>query len=534
MNILGINGNTGNLDLEMCSHDCALAYIKDGKLVDIIEEERLTRIKHDPSHFPRKGFKQLLKDHSLKYSDIDYYDVHEASVLNDLRALSGKDIRECYTKPPRHHIIHAYESFYTSGFNEAAVLIIDGYGTDEEAISLIHATHDSIEILKQFNIKRSLGKLYSSCIDHCGLALNGKTSTFQGSRLMSLSGYGTDLGVRFLSVNGSDVLSINDGNHRKTYSTLYPYCKNKGHISVMHYANLAATVQATFNEVALDLVKMLKSLLPNVDNLCLSGGCIQNGIANNLICESGIFANVWASPMVADGGTCIGNAYYASTILDKNNTRSSRLTHPFFGREYGNEHVCETAEKMGLVCKPITANEVAEKIVKGCVIGWFQGKSEIGPRALGHRSILARINDRSTTDKINSKIKCREDWRPLASIFIDKVFDQVFDVKNKDLFNFMMRATKIRPDVVNEVQGASHVDRSALPQLVTQKDNPDLYELLDTLYSKYNMLGVLNTSLNDHDEPIVENPEQAMKFLIKTPDLDGIVFNGNLLVTVAK
>ena len=534
MNIFGINGNTGAFFCD-CSHDSAIALISNGKLVDVIEEERLSRIKHDGSHFPKRSFKQIMHDHHLEYGDVDYFDVHDDHLLQHFSMLAKKPLLDVLGEPPRHHLLHAYETFYTSGFKDAAILVIDGYGTEGESISLLYANLTNIEYLKSFDRKYSLGRLYSSAVKHSGIASNGYDSVFKCSHLMSLVGYGKDSGRRFISMDRDEMEIIPSNSsidsYDASYADMYPFKRNRGQYSVMHYANFAATIQANFNEVVLDLVRMLKRLVPHTDNLCLSGGCIQNGIANNLICESGLFKNVWASPMVADCGMCLGNAYYVSKKRDPDNTRPTRLTHPFFGREYTNDQVIQIADKMDLVYKVVDYTTVADLINQGSILGWFMGKSEIGPRALGHRSILANITNKDITNKISCKIKCREDWRPLASIFIDKVFDKVFDVKNKDLFNFMMRTTKVREEMIVNVQGACHVDYTALPQLVTKKDNAILYNLLDDLYTRYAVYGVLNTSLNDHDEPIIENPEQAMKFLIKTPDLDGIVFNGNLLVT---
>lgn len=536
MNIFGINGNTGRVYTAFNNHDSSIALIKNGLLVDVIEEERLSRIKHDGVAFPRLGFNQLIADHNLKLEDVDHFDIHDERKLKYFEILAKKRLRDLEGDSPRHHLIHAYESFYTSGFDEAAVLVVDGHGTEGESITLWHVKNGQFKLLREYGRKCSLGQFYDTGVKFCGLSL-GTKSGFRCGHLMSLSAYGTDTGHRFveMEVDGSIVVHSDREvvNEFKQYYDIYPFVRNYGQLDVIHYANLAATIQANFNEIVLGLTKLLKQLLPEVDNLCITGGCAQNGVSNNVICESGLFNRVWASPMVADSGTSIGNAYYVSAKYDQANTYSVRMKSPFFGREYTNEEISDIASKMHLKCRDIVIEDIACNINQGAIYGWFQGKSEIGPRALGHRSIIAKINDRTVKDKINSKIKSRQDWRPLASIFTDRTFDQVFDVKNKDLFNFMMRTTKIRKEKVVEVQGACHVDHTALPQLITKDDNCILYNLLDTLYSKYNMLGVLNTSLNDSDEPIVENPEQAMKFLINTLDLDGIVFNGNLLVTVA-
>ena len=523
MNILGVHGNTGTWSDGV--HDSSIALISNGKFAGIFEEERFSRIKHDSSPFPNKAIKQLLKFHNLSYKDIDYFDVHDFDCLTAFSKLSGKQLSD-NNQCTQHHLSHACESFYLSGFESAVVLVIDGFGNQDDSASIFYATTDKITLLKRYNKKFSLGKFYSK-----GCSFSGIGDFTKAGSLMGLSSYGTDTGDRFLRFVDGEIQFVCGDDKYKWMNSIFPFTENFDSVNVIAYANLAKTIQHNFNEIVIDLVKYAKQLCPNETNLCLSGGCVQNCIGNDLICQSGVFEHYYCSPIPHDGGISIGNAYCNVKYAD-DQLEIKRYNHSYFGCQYPVETAIKYANDKHLKISTLSLDQLADKINQGQIFGYFEGRSEAGPRALGHRSILARPDSKQIANKINQQIKHREDWRPFAPIILDKLFDDIFDCKNHDLCQFMLRTIKIKENKQKYLQGVCHVDGTTRPQILYNDVNQNLYKLLKILYLKYNCIGVLNTSFNGPGEPIIETPEQAIDFLIKTPSIDGVVFEGKYLITV--
>lgn len=541
MKILGINGSIGNQN-----HDCSASLLIDGKLVGNYEEERFNRIKHSVGKLPLLSVHRLLDENNLKLEDIDAVGISEGDDNNYIKIM--KEIFPGYTNFPKrffhsHHMGHIFDVFYQSGFKSAAVVIIDGEGDNKEGITIAHAKDNKIDILKVYDFRKSLGFMYIAATGYSNLG------TFGEGKFMGLSSYGKDLGIRVLTFNkNTKDIDI----HYKTYSleeikesnvpedyiafsfnkfytaNCYPYCERSEESNILYYTHFAKTIQENFNEVYLDVIKYAKELTGE-DNLCVTGGCIQNCIGNNLVVESGIFKNVFAPPAPHDAGCGAGYALYAANQLGEI-IENKRLTNSYVGKTYTDDEITKTFND-NLKIENYNSDNVVKLLKHNKIIAWFQGGSELGPRALGHRSILANPSKRNNLNIINNYIKMRENWRPLAPIVPSELFDLIFDVKSYDLTEFMLRTIPIKKEWQEQLCAVCHIDETTRPQRLIREINPELYDLIMNFYKQTGIPCLINTSFNGKNEPIIETPNEAISFLEKTDKLDYIIFNTKYIVS---
>lgn len=524
MEITSIHG-----PLYFCNnHDSTISIFKDGNIKEIFIEERYSRKKHDGC-YPKR---------SLKRTNSDIYLIKEDPEIKILNSLINKNINFGEIKSSMveyyHHICHALESFYFSGFNHSAILVVDGNGTDNETISLFSIDNNyNIKIHRVYKVnstekltKKSLGCIYNKAVSVVGLSQ--KYDIGNEGKFMGLSSYGTPSVGNIINFSIEDGVSHTMGDY---VNENYPYTSNcDGNSSLFHYINFAATVQRDFNNVILDLVKYIKNLTGE-ENLCLSGGCFQNVISNNIICESEVFKNIYCSPFPSDGGISVGMGIH---WLLSNNHQIGRvkINHAYWGEEYPDEKILSYIDKEKYSLTDITPQEVAKLLSEDKILAWFQDRSEYGPRALGHRSLIGNPGNRENFNILNNKIKHRENWRPLAPSVPDELFDILFDVKSKDLTQFMLRSIPIREEWRSRIPAVCHVDGTTRPQRLERDINPEYYDMIMEFYKLTELPCVINTSFNGPGEPIIENPKEALEFLDKTPELYGIVFNGKYLIRV--
>lgn len=527
MKILGINGC-----LNENQHNTSACLMIDGKIICEYEEERLNKIKHCQK-FPYLSVEKCLTENGLTIDDIDI--IAPSFCENDFYKL----FPNCKKKPKwvlhSHHMGHICESFYKSGFDSAACLVIDGCGDCNDSITIAHIKNNKINILKKYNLLQSLGALYLMATSICNFGYNTE------GKIMGLSSYGTpeniyaltwndknkNIDINYTDVDMDFINSFSNDNvmdniiylMKKYYiKNIYPYHqKENDNTDILHYINLASTIQQNFNDIYLNLVKYCKELT-NEDNLVLSGGCIQNCIGNNLIVEQCIFKNVYASPCPHDGGCASGYALYASYLYDKIEKNKVTNSYGKCNYDYNGNH------------KIYNEDEIVQKLKNNKIIGWYQGGAELGPRALGHRSILANPSNRETFDIINNEIKHRENWRPLAPIIPEELFDIVFDVKSYDLTEFMLRTIPIKEEWKNRLPAICHIDGTTRPQRLVKKENPELYSLLMNFYKKTGIPCLVNTSLNDKEQPIIETPQEALDFLKNHTMMDNMIINVKYIV----
>ncbi len=545
-------------------HDASAALLKDGKIVAAAQEERFTRKKHDVS-FPEKAIEYCLKSQNISIKEIDYIGFYEKPFLKFERFLYQhfqyfpksykvflnsipswmteklriiKIIRKKlkYQKDVffvQHHMAHA-ASFLLSPFKKSAILTIDGvgewtttaYGIGEE---------NKIHLIKEIEFPHSIGLLYSTITAYLGFSVNNSEY-----KVMGLSPYG-DMNketnpyynklkkVIDIKEDGSYRLDMNYFSYnyknkmpsKKLCELLDgPIRKSESEITQRH-KDIAAALQIITEEV---IIKALKNLykISNCKNLVISGGVALNSVSNGKILKNTQFKNIWIQPDPGDGGTSIGAAIYAYNIILENK-RVFELYSPYLGPEFSKEEIKEFLEKNKIKYSEFSGErelikEIAKLIYKNKVIGWFQGKMEWGPRALGTRSILSNPCNPEMKEILNLKVKHREKFRPFAPVVCEDDALEYFKCDKPVPLptDFMLMVYPIKEKYHKKIPAVTHVDGSGRLQTIRRKQNPLYYDLIKE-FGKLSKIPILiNTSFNIRGEPIVCTPYDAYKCTMGT------------------
>jgi carbamoyltransferase len=538
-------------------HDKGAVIIEDGKVVVGITQERLSRIKHDGAYsggkIPFESINYCLNALGLTLEDIDSYVYSTTEIFDDVE----KQFKEYTNKHINlkfipHHLAHAYSSFFSSGLDEAAVIVADASGsilshlnklpiwypnvTKEgldpeedwtEAISIYHFTRDKFnEVYKKW-IKYpvpletdddvSLGTLYSE--GSLQLVYEPTNHTWTAGKLMGLASYGDPVIVEeapeFIKEIDGDIFIPNRRIYPKVDYTSDFFSK----------ACVAGIYQREQERASLILAKMAKNL-SNSKNVCVAGGSFLNCNSNEQILKSELFDNCYFLPPSDDSGIPLGCAWYAyQELLD---ITSDDMLSPYLGKTYSRNEIVEAINKFpNLIFNEINDevelyDSVSYWLSQNRVVGWFQGGSEIGPRALGNRSILASPIKSWITPHINSDIKKREWYRPFAPAVLFEHQNEIFE---SDLYSpYMLVTTTVKEKWRNKIPAVTHIDSSARHQSVTETSNNRFYNLITKFYEKTGVPVLLNTSFNGPKEPIVESPTDAINTFIET-GLDFLVLN---------
>ena len=542
-------------------HDKGAVIIEDGKVVVGITQERLSRIKHDGAYsggkIPFESINYCLNALGLTLEDIDSYVYSTTEIVDDI----DKQFKEYTNKHINlkfipHHLAHAYSSFFSSGLDEAAVIVADASGsilshlnklpiwypnvtTDgldpeedwAEGISIYHFTKDKFnEVYKKW-IKYpipletddgvSLGTLYAE--GTLQLVYEPSSHTWTAGKLMGLSSYANPEVV----AEAPEYVKEIDGeifvpNHR-----IYP--KVEYDSDFYSRACVAGIYQREQERASMILAKMAKNLTKS-KNVCVAGGSFLNCSSNEQILNSELFDNCFFIPPSDDSGIPLGCAWYAyQELLD---ITSVDVLSPYLGKTYSRNEIVEAINKYpNLIYSESTNDEELNEIIshwlsQNRIIGWFQGGSEIGPRALGNRSILASPIHSWITHHINSDIKKREWYRPFAPAVL---FEHQSEVFESDVYSpYMLVTTKVKEEWRTKIPAVTHIDNSARHQSVTKESNNKFYNLLNSFYEKTGVPVLLNTSFNGPKEPIVESPTDAINTFIET-GLDHLVLDNFII-----
>ncbi len=538
MNVLGISAYY---------HDAAACLLRDGRIVAAAAEERFTRSKHD-RRLPKRAIDFCLEEAGLTIMDLDavgYYEDPRKKLARQLWSgrLTGQDpllpereIRELVGYEGEiftfdHHASHAASAFWFSGFERAAILTIDGvgewtttgYGLGEGA---------RIERFEEVSFPDSLGLLYSAITSYLGFEVN------EGEyKVMGLAPYGTpryidrlaELVVRepgagytlrpeyFDYVRGgrmySDALA----------DLLGVPARSPGAELTGEHGDLAASLQHLLEEILLDKVRYLHDRVGG-DALCMAGGVALNCVANGRILREGPFRRLFVQPAAGDDGACLGAAALAHARRTGERIPREPLEHMFFGPRYGSDDILELLAAIGVSAHDYRgrgealADDVADRIARGQVIGWFQGKMEFGPRALGARSILADPRDPGMRDRLNRLVKMREAFRPFAPSVLAERAAEVLELDHPS--PFMLETCRVKDAA--RFPAVAHVDGSARPQTVDGRVAPRFAALLEAFLRKTGCPMVLNTSFNMRGEPIVCTPRDAVRTLLAA-EMDALV-----------
>lgn len=492
--------------------------MKDGRIVGAIEEERLNRIKTSLGYFPYKSITTLLKNHKINISKIDYV----ASTGETHKYIKNK-IRSCllhaYGYCPEikifnHGLSHVAGAYFSSGFDKSLVISIDGMG-DKISTLICEGKNQKInEIYRSTGGQQleSLGIFYACFTEYLGFK--------QGEgefKVMGMAAYGKKIYKmdKFLKINQNPFkIEMNPNlivkwpinsifqpkvNYEYLNKFFKPRYSEKDKFLQMHF-DLAKSVQKKYEEILIDIVKKFKG---DHKNLCIAGGCALNCLANNKLEK--MFRNFYVFPASSDRGLSIGAAYLANNFLRKKNFQIKNM---FLGNNYKQNNIEKFLKLSNVKFKRCDSiNEAANDIIEGKIVGWFRGKSEFGPRALGARSILAKADFNGMKKKINQIIKFREKFRPFAPAILYK-FAKKFNVKKE--YPYMTIANFPEDSLKKKMKEAVHLDGSARIQTVKNKTHP-LYGLLSKIEEKGNNPIVINTSFNLSGEPIVESPRDAIR-----------------------
>jgi len=548
-------------------HDCSAALVEDGRLVGVVEEERLDRVKHTPGlcwggEPPDRSVRWCLDEFGLRDSDIDAvalsYQMNAYlalktivdAVLANVRRLRVKDIvnqrirsgdpaasvvygnlvgyfgaRRAYLRRLEerfgrvvhvpHHLAHASSTFRMSGFDRANILVVDGLGEDNSTSLFLgegDRIHGPFETYSQY---QSLGMLYKTITFLLGFGYFGDGKT------MGLSSYG-----RFRP-EYADILSVTDGGYRihlERIRHLSPHArKDPGAPITREHEDIARTVQVLLERACAALAANLFRRTGS-RNLCLAGGVALNCNMNSVLQRQPFIDRVFVQPGAMDMGTAIGAALEVSSRMGAN-TRNP-LHHVFYGPRHDRVEVERAVSDAGLSARPMSwinlVRRVAKRLEEGKVVGWFNGRLEFGPRALGARSILGSPTSADLRDRVN-RIKQRELWRPLApSVLLEDLGDWFEDAVASPFMTFTFR---FRPNQAQRVPGVVHTDGTARIQTVDEQGNPAYCALIREFKRRTGIPMVLNTSFNRRHEPIVCTPGQAIDTYLAT-DMDCLALDG--------
>lgn len=553
-------------------YDASACLLKDGKEIVAAEEERFTRKKHHYG-FPYNAIKFCLDEFGITLRDVDHVGFfwkpwilrrRIISVLQTLprslelfKSKSKRGMGEMHKEyinlftvqstlkkafgPGNfkfhyieHHFTHAASAFLVSPFDKAAILTIDGTGEETTAMLSV-GVGNQIEALKKIKLPNSLGHLYSAVTGFLGFKVrNGE------GKVMGLAPYGepsyyetfkkiiypdSDGGFVFDSTYIDYHLARENRFLEKSVDIFGKPRTPEGNIEKRHQ-DIAASLQKRSEDIGIHLANKLYKLT-KAKNLCLAGGSCLNSVMNYKIFKQTPFENIYIQPAASDIGCSLGSVFYVyNTILGK--TREIVMDSASTGPKYSNNECKRELEKYPFNYKYVKdpSQVAAELLSSKKIIGWFQGRMEFGPRALGNRSILADPRDSKTKDVLNEKVKHREGFRPFAPSLLEEYCGEYFCCNHPS--PFMLLVYDVRPEKRNIIPAVTHVDGTGRVQTVNESQNPLYYHLIKEFYKITGVPVVLNTSFNVRGEPIVCSPHDAIE-CFKNTQMDYLML-GNWLV----
>ena len=584
MNILGISA---------FYHDSAACLVQDGNIIAAAQEERFTRKKHD-SAFPKKAIQYCLKEGGLKVSNLDFVAFYEKPFIKFERILetyltyapfgiksfikampvwikqklwmkeliqreleySGKIIF------PEHHESHAASAFFPSPYNEAAILTMDGVG--EWATTSIGAGNgNAIKLLSEIKFPHSLGLLYSAFTYYAGFKVNSGEY-----KLMGLAPYGEP---KYKNLILNELLDLKEDGSFRLNMKYFDYCAGLTMTSkefeklfdgkprkpesklTQKDMNIASSIQEVTEEIMLRMAKYVHKET-GLKNLCLSGGVALNCVGNGKILRDGPFKNIWIQPAAGDAGSALGAALFVwYQYLGNKRIASERKDFQkgsYLGPSFNTEEVLVFLKSKNIPYTELKNEEISEKVAdlvgSEKVIGWFQGRMEFGPRALGGRSIIGDARSPKMQEEMNLKIKFRESFRPFAPSVLKEKTPDYFDLSSES--PYMLLVAPVKKEIqrqmsqdedklfginkLNVVRSSlpaiTHVDYSARVQTVGKEDSPLYYEMIAKFNEKYGCAVIINTSFNVRGEPIVCTPEEAYLCFMRT-NMDYLIMENILL-----
>jgi len=590
---------TSVLGISAFYHDSAAAIIVDDKIIAAAQEERFTRKKHDAS-YPKHAINYVLKEAGLKLSEVDHVVFYEKPFLKFERLLetyigfSPSGFKSFSTSMPlwlseklfqkkmlydalkeqdnnfndikkinfsEHHLSHAASAFFSSPYDEAIILTLDGVG--EWATTTVSlGKNNKISILKEIHFPHSLGLLYSAFTYFLGFKVNSGEY-----KVMGLAPYGEP---KFKDIILDKLIDVKeDGSFRLSmdyfnYATGLTMTNSKfaklfnmnrrepeNNLSQIHM-DMAASIQAATEEIVLKITRFLSKEY-KLENLCMAGGVALNCVANGKILKEGLFKNIWIQPASGDAGGALGAAqafYYQELDNKRQILKTDSMNGSYLGPQFTDDQIENELKSCGANYKKLTQdqiiNDTAKALSEEKAVGWFQGRMEFGPRSLGNRSIIADPRSENMQKNLNLKVKYRESFRPFAPAVLFEKVSEWFEINSESPYMLLVADVKKSKqlEMTNEqnnlfgidklnvkrssIPSVTHVDYSARIQTVHKETNPTFYKLIEEFerITKYPIL--VNTSFNVRGEPIVCTATDAFNCFMGT-DLDVLVCNNFIL-----
>ena len=581
-------------------HDSAAAIIKDGKIIAAAQEERFSRIKHDSS-YPFHSVNFVLKEAKLNLSEVDYIVFYEKPFLKFERlletyvAFAPRGFRSfCMSIPvwlreklfqknllykelkkhddkfdniekiffSEHHFSHAASAFYPSPFNNAIILTLDGVG-EWATTTVAKGNGNELEILKEIHFPHSIGLLYSAFTYYTGFKVNSAEY-----KVMGLAPYGEPKFKKLildklidLKEDGTFRLNMEYFNYatgltmtNEKFSKLFgqPVRSLDGKSLTQFHMDIASSIQAVTEEVVLRLAKSISKEYGN-ENLCMAGGVALNCVANGKILNEKIFKNIWIQPAAGDAGGALGAAlalWYKELKNERSFPTKDEMQGSYLGPHYQDNEIENSLKELGATFEKHPEDKILEITAKELsnekTVGWFQGKMEFGPRALGARSIIADPRSHKMQKNLNLKVKFRESFRPFAPSILREDLSQWFELDHDSPYMLLVARVKnsIRKEMTDNekrlfgieklnvvrssIPAVTHVDYSARIQTVHENTNQKYYKLLKNFKKITGCPVLVNTSFNVRGEPIVCTIDDSYKCFMGT-DLDLLVC-GNFIL----
>jgi len=548
--------------------------LKDGHVVSAVEEERFSREKNDDG-FPKQAIDYCMMEAGISGSDlagVAFYDkpvLKFERLLDNYIALAPKGLRSftdvipkwlhkrLWIKEeikkhlggykgmiyfPEHHLSHAAYTFFTSPFTEAAILTVDGVG-EWTTTSFGSAKNSKIQLTSDLRWPHSLGMFYSAFTYYLGFKVN------EGEyKLMGLSAYGKP---KYFDLIMKELIDVKEDGSIRLNMKYFAFTWDKLMINEKFeklfeiprrtedskteqiHLDIGASAQLVLEEILLKMARHVHEKT-KLKNLCFGGGVALNGVANYRLLKEGPFDKIHIPPSPGDGGSAIGCATYAyysilnnERIIETDNAKVISNT-VYLGPSYSNESIKSFLDNYKIPYERFERQQLLENTAKLIeeqnVVGWYQGRLEWGPRALGNRSILADPRNVKMKDILNEKIKHRESFRPFAPSILEERTSEYFELDIPSPYMLLVAKVK-KPD---KIPAVTHVDGTGRLQTVSRKTNPLYFDLINEFYKLTGVPVLVNTSMNVRGEPIVNTPEQAFDMLLKT-DMDYIVM-GNCII----
>lgn len=584
-------------------HDSAAALIVNDEIKAAVQEERFSREKND-ANFPIKSIEYCLEVGQIEAKDLDAIVFFEKPFLKFERIIENfienaplglfsfsknmpkwikqklfmkREIIQKFDENfsdivwsktqllfSKHHLSHAASTFFVSPFEEAAILTIDGVGENATA-TISKGIGNSIETLKELNYPHSLGLFYSAFTAFLGFEVNNGEYKVMG--LAPYASKNREEVERLVQILKNNIIFVSETGSIRLNTSFFQFNNSKSMLKTKKmeqllnmkvisdtssfstpHLNLAQAIQQITEEVLLKMVQYTKQIYPS-ENLCLAGGLALNCVANGKIKESSVFKNIFIQPAAGDAGGSLGAALAANYLHFKKQRIVSENTmkNALLGPSFSESEILKSLIKTNSVYEKVTTVQkialATEYLIDGKTIGWFQGRMEFGPRALGNRSIIANPLLSETQSTLNLKVKKRESFRPFAPILLEEEFELYFGQKYAS--PYMLFAHKLKEsyrktfnlnsnliESINQTRSpfpaVTHVDFSSRIQTVNEDSNPELFQLLVNFKTKTGFGILVNTSFNIKDEPIVCTPMDAINCFNNT-EIDVLIMNNFIL-----